>query len=342
MPTEYSHHYSLDMELDLGHAWVANLGYEGSSSHHLLYDYDANALGQIMGAPQNPLVNSVNTFGSTGKSNNNMMLAGLKHQFSHTFSAEAQYTWAHSMDTNSGPYFRDAYLYNPRYSYGRSDFDINQSFKLFGVWQPVLFHSSHAWAEKFAGGWSLSGIMTLHSGYGWTPVYQAPHQIYCNTCNYGYQNLRPIYKGGAGNSTSNDAFKTGSNFANAGAPHTGANNDEFTNNYFSVPNYANAITDNPGEATNNYIPAPGIDRNSFPGPGYRNVDFTITKAFGLPNMKILGESARIEVKANMFNVFNLLNIDPSTISTNVINSNLGQASGALGSRAIDLQARFSF
>ncbi len=25
---------------------------------------------------------------------NNMMLAGLKHQFSHTFSADAQFTWA--------------------------------------------------------------------------------------------------------------------------------------------------------------------------------------------------------------------------------------------------------
>ena len=102
-----------------------------------------------------------------------MMLAGLKHQFSHTFSAEAQYTWAHSMDTNSGPYSRDAYLYNPRYSYGRSDFDINQSFKLFGVWQPVIFHGAKNWTEKIAGGWSLSGIMTFHSGYGWTPVYHS-------------------------------------------------------------------------------------------------------------------------------------------------------------------------
>ncbi len=224
MPTEYSHHYSFDMELDLGHAWVANLGYEGSSSHHTIYNYDATALGQILGAPQNPLVNSVNTFGSQGKSNNNMMLAGIKHQFSHTFSSEAQYTWGHSMDTDSGPYFRDPYLYNPKYSYGRSDFDINQSFKFFGVWQPVIFRGSHNWAEKAVGGWSLSGILTLHTGYGWTPVYQAPHQIYCNTCNYGYQNLRPTYLGGAGNSTGNNAFKTGNNFANSGTPYTdGAN-----------------------------------------------------------------------------------------------------------------------
>jgi hypothetical protein len=271
-----------------------------------------------------------------------MMLAGLKDQFAHTFSAEAQFTWAHSMDTDSGPYSRDAYLYNPGYSVGRSDFDVNKSFKLFGVWQPVIFHGAHNWAEKVAGGWTLSGIMTLHSGFGWTPVYTEPHQIYCNTCQYGYQSLRPHYLGGGGTSTSNDAFKTGSNFADPGTAVTGSNNNEFLNNYFMVPNYSNAITDNAGQSTNTYIPAPGLDRNSFPGPGYRDVDFTFAKAFGLPNIKLIGENAKFEIKANMFNAFNILNINPSSISNNIGNPGLGQAQSALGSRSVDFQARFSF
>jgi hypothetical protein len=342
MPTEYSHHYSLDVEMDLTHSWVANIGYEGSSTHHTLYDYDANALGDILGAPLNPLVNAVGTFGSQGKSNNNMMLAGIKHQFAKSYSLEAQYTWGHSMDTDSGPYTRDPYLYNPNYSYGRSDFDVNQSFKLFGVWQPVLFHGNHGWAEKVAGGWTVTGILSLHTGYGFTPVFQAPHQIYCNSCNYGYSNLRPTYLGTAGKSTSNDAFKTGSNFLNPGTVNTGTNSNEFSDNYFTIPDFSGAITDNAGQATNTYIPAPGIDRNSFPGPNYRNVDFTLSKAFGLPKIKVLGEGAKIEIKANVFNLFNLLNIDPTTISTDISSSNLGQASAALGSRKIDLQARFNF
>ena len=342
LPTEYSEHFSLEIEYDLGHSLIANVGYEGGLGRHLLYNYDANGLGEIQGDPLNPLVNGINTFGSSGTSNNSMMLAGLKHQFSHTFSAEAQFTWAHSMDTDSGPYSRDAYLYNSAFSYGRSDFDINKSFKVFGVWQPVIFHGSNAWAEKIAGGWSLSGIMTLHSGFGWTPGYTEPHQIYCNTCNYGYANLRPHYLGGAGKSTSNDAFKTGSNFPNPGTANTGTNNDEFSNNYFEIPNYADAITDNPGQSSTYFIPPPGLDRNTFPGPGYRDVDLTIAKAFGLPSMRVLGENAKIEIKANMLNVFNLLNINPSSLSTNIQSSNLGQAGGALGSRTIDFQARFNF
>jgi hypothetical protein len=310
--------------------------------HHLNYNYDANGYGYIYGAAFNPLVNSIDTFGSMGKSNNNMMLADLKHQFAKTFSVESQYAWGHSMDTDSGPYFRDAYIFNTRYSYGRSDFDINQSFKLFGIWQPVIFHGSNNWAEKVVGGWTISGILTLHTGYGWTPIYSAPHQLYCNECNYGYQNLRPYYRGGAGRSTSNAAFKTGSNFSSPGTANTGTGQDQFINNYFYMPNYANAIADNSGQLAAPFVPAPGIDRNSFAGPGYRDIDLNIAKAFGLPKMPILGENSKIEIKANMLNAFNLLNIDPSTISTNIANSNLGQASSALGARIIDFQARFSF
>jgi Carboxypeptidase regulatory-like domain len=342
LPTEYTQHYSLDTQWNIGHAWVATLGYVGSSTHHTQYNYDGNAFGQIMGAPLNPLVNSINTAGSQGKANNNMMLAGLKHQFSHTFSLEAQYSWAHSMDTNSGPYFRDPYLYNTRYSYGRSDFDINQGFKVFGVWQPVIFRGSHSWAEKVAGGWTVAGIATFHSGYGWTPIYTAPHQIYCNSCNYGFQNLRPIYRGGGGRSTSNDAFKSGSNFLNPGTADTGTNQDQFTNNYFIVPNYANAIADNAGQTAASFIPPPGLDRNSFLGPKYRDVDLNLAKAFGLPSMRVIGENARIEIKANVLNLLNLLNINPTTVSNNIGNANLGQATGALGARIIDFQARFSF
>jgi multidrug efflux pump subunit AcrB len=59
-------------------------------------------------------------------------------------------------------------------------------------------------------------------------------------------------------------------------------------------------------------------------------------------MRVLGENARIEIKVNALNVFNLLNINPSDISTNIANANLGVASGALGSRTVDFQARFSF
>jgi len=343
LPTEYEQHYSLEIDQELGHAWVANLEYMGSVGRNLVWDYDANGWGVVtQGAALNSLVNSVNTFGDLGKSHNNMMLAGVKHQFTQSFSLDAEYTWAHSFDMNSGPYFRSPYIFNTSYSYGTSDFDIRNYFKLYGVWQPVLFHSGHQFLEKVAGGWALSGIMTLHSGYGWTPYYTAPHQIYCNVCNYGYPSLRPIYLGGGGTDTSNKAFENGTNFTNPGTMNTGTNNNMFSDNYFVVPDYSSAIADNPGQIAGLSLPAPGIGRNNFHGPSYRDIDLNLAKSFGLPETRLLGDAAQITIKANMFNAFNLLNINPSSLSTNIQSSNLGQAGSALGSRMIDFQARFSF
>ena len=342
LPTTYVEHYSLETDMELSHGWVANIGYTGSTGKHLNFNYDANAYGVLQGAALNPLISSINTFGSQGRSKNNMLLAGLKHQFSQTFSLDAQYTWAHSFDTNSGPYYRSAYLYNTDYAYGQSDFDIRNEFKLFGIWQPVIFHGENNWKEKIVGGWTISGILTAHTGYGWTPIYTAPHQIYCNECNYGYQSLRPYYNGKALHSTSNNAFKTGSNFPNPGTATTGDNNNEFIDNYFTVPDYTAAIADNPGQFATAFVPPPGIGRNTFLGPNYRDVDMNLAKSFGLPKMPVLGENARFEFKANFLNIFNMLNIDPTTISTNIANPGLGQATAALGSRVIDFQARFSF
>jgi hypothetical protein len=110
-----------------------------------------------------------------------------------------------------------------------------------------------------------------------------------------------------------------------------------------VPNFAAAVAGGsfPGVAAG-LPPAPGLARNSFTGPGYRDVDLTVTKAFGLPTMPVLGESAKIEIRVDAFNLFNLLNFNPTSVSSNITSSNFGQATAALGSRTVSLQARFSF
>lgn len=348
MPTAYSEHYSLGAEYDLGHHLIASLGYQGSSSHHLITQYNANAVAAADGLTLNPLVTYVDYYGNGASSNNNMMIATLKHQFAHQFSADAQFTWAKSMDNGSGPYEEDPYPYNRHYSYGRSDFNIGKAFKLYGMWQPVFFHGSHSWMEKVAGGWSLSGILNLHSGFGWTPVYYASSPFYYNGS--GYNTMRPNYLGGAGNSTSNDAFKSGpgvGNGENKNFPDIDSTvvstTTSYSNKYFSVPDYSKALAGSsyPGVASA-LPPAPGIARNSFNGPGYRDVDFTMTKGFGLPKLPYLGDNAKFEIRMDAYNLFNLLNFDPGSISSNITSTNFGQASSALGSRTIDLQARFSF
>jgi len=300
-------------------------------------------LAAAQGVPLNLGVTNIDYYGAGNNSNNNALLAGLKHQFSHSFLLDAQYTWAKAMDNGSQPYYENPYVYNNRLSWGRADFNVGNAFKLYGLWQPKIFTGDHAWLEKVAGGWSLSGIFNLHTGFPWTALYTASGSLYYTGSPYGA--LRPgAYLGGAGHDTSNDAFKSGPGGAHAGP------NKNFPQGglaYYSIPSFTSAGGTFP--ATAPAPPAPGVARNSLNGPNYNDVDATITKGFGLPKLPVLGENAKIEVRADVFNLFNKLNlvgggadIVNKGINNQINSANFGQAQGAMGSRTVELQARFSF
>ena len=82
------------------------------------------------------------------------------------------------------------------------------------------------------------------------------------------------------------------------------------------------------------------------------MDASLSKAFGLPNNKVLGENAKFEFRADFYNVFNKLNLNLAQIDNNLgtvnpngsvtPNSDFGVIRQALGSRTVQLQARFSF
>ncbi len=69
---------------------------------------------------------------------------------------------------------------------------------------------------------------------------------------------------------------------------------------------------------------------------------TAAKSFGLPNNRVLGENAKLELRMDAYNVFNNLNLNPNSISNNISNSNFGVAQSALAARVVALTARFSF
>ena len=325
LPTMRVHHYSLDAQYDLGHQFVASLGYQGSLSRDTFFHENPLAVPATSGDTFNPRIGGGDFWGVNGRANYNAMLAELKHQFSRQFMADAQFTWAKSMDTSSAPYSEQPYPFNPSLNYGRSDYNVGKAFKLYGVWQVVLFHGSNSWMEKIAGGWSLSGIFNLHSGFPWSPMVSVTGgNTYCGQCGYG--SLFPAASlGGAGTSTSNGAFKTvaNSNFPNGGAT------------YFSPATYAAFFG-------TTLPPSPGVHRNSLNLPGYKDVDLTLAKAFGLPKAPVLGENAKLELRIDAYNLFNNLNLNPNQISNNIGNSNFGTITGGLAARVVTLGARFSF
>jgi len=330
------YHYSLDFQDQLPFNMVFTLGYQGNQTRHLLVHNNLNAIAAAHGLAFNPKVNFLNFWDNSGSANFNAGIATLTHNFSRGFQASAQYTWAKAMDENSGPYFQDPYPYNTHAAYGRSDYNVQNAFKLFGLLQPVFFRGSHSWIEKIAGGWSLSGIWNIHSGFPYNPFYNTNDLYYQGS---GYGQLRPAgIIPGAGTSTANSAFQHSIN------PNYGGDGTKF----FAAPSYV------PGAAfpLTAAAPLPGIRRNSLNGPGYNDVDGSLAKAFGLPRIPGMGENAKFEIRADIYNLFNKTNINGQSINGNLgsvapngtvtPNSNFGVAGSALGSRTVQLQARFSF
>jgi hypothetical protein len=355
VPTTYFHHFSLDIQQEFPKLFVFTLGYQGSLGRHLISHQTPNASGVVEGVALNQLVTTGDYWINAGSSRNHALLASLNHPFSHGLSAQAQFMWSKSQDTDgSGPYSEDPYYpLNHGLTYGRSDYDISKSLKIFGTWQPVFFHGGNHWAEKIAGGWALSGIFSFHTGFPYSALYNLPSSMYCNTCNYSQ--VRASYLGGALSDHSNSAFINNTNFAgqavgvnktialvNGNATTTVA----YSNRFFNVANFQNAIQLQSATAAVSPTAAlpnlPGSQRNIFVGPNYHNLDVSLAKAFGLPKLSVLGESARFEIRANALNLFNILNLNPSNINNVVDSGTFGQDTTPLGSRSVTFSARFQF
>lgn len=334
LPSSYTYRYSLETQYILGHNWVATIGYQGSTSRHLTRQYNLNFL-YSQEVALNPHVNNVDFYANDANANFNALLTELHHQFSSSFELDGQYRYSRSMDDGSNNFAVDNFQFDPRLAWGPSDYDATHYFKVWGIWSPTIFRGSNSWLEKVVGGWSVSGILNAHSGYPWTPVFNNINGE--STCDLIYiggacangstGNLRPAaYLGGAGHDYSNSTFMTpGGNFPNGGPA------------YFAQPFYQ------PGPAFPDVGPlpgVPGVSRNSFRGPRYFDVDATLSKSFGLPAMRVLGENAKIEFRANFYNLFNNLNL--TNMDAVITDSNFGSAQDALAGRTIELQARFSF
>lgn len=327
--TQQVHHYSLELQGDLGHQMVATATYQGSSAHHLVYHEDSYLRGAYQGYAFNTQTNYIENFGDTGNSNYNALILDLKHNMAHNFSLDASFTYAKSMDDNSGPYTIDPYSYNPLYLRAASDFNVGKALKIFGVYNPKFYYGTNRFAKVMLNGFNVSGIYNLHTGFPWTPT------VNYNTDAYyigsGYNTLRPTaYLGGAGNDRSNRGY-----ISSGLAPNFSRGGRAYFSAYSTAQITGVAFPNRP-----TFFPVPGVGRNSLIGPRYQALDATLTKAFGVPN-RYLGERTGLEFKADAFNVFNNTNLS-SSINNNIDGATFGTSSAGLAGRQVQLQVRVSF
>jgi carboxypeptidase family protein/TonB-dependent receptor-like protein len=314
VPTPYVYTYSIEGQYQLPAKLVAEVGYQGSQSRKLVRLVNQRFLYTDTFLFDNILFPTPDTNASY-----NALIARLTRRFSGGVQFDAVYRFAKSTDVVSydGPTANTnpTYPLDVRQEVGASDYDVRHNFVASGLWELPIFRNRNDLAGSILGGWQVSGILTAHTGFPWTPVIgQCVSTRGPSICP-----ARPnSYNGGAGSDTSNDAFINGTNFPGGGAA------------FFST-------------AAPVGFQLPGIRRNSFRGPRYFNIDMTVSKKFGLSSF--LGEGRFFEVKANFFNVFNLLNLQPfnfNSPSTQVTNALFGRAERGLAGRVVEIQGRFNF
>jgi hypothetical protein len=323
VPTPYVYAYSFDGQYSLPHKLTADVGYQGSASRKLV-----RLVNQRFIFPNDP-----GAFFATGvffptpdaNASYNALLATLSRRFSQGLQFTANYKWSKSIDIVSsdevGAPTNPTFPLDVRQERGPSDYDVRHSFVASALYELPFLRNRKDALGALLGGWQISTIATYHTGFPWTPVIgncpSTNRPVVCPA--------RPTaYFGGAGTDTSNDAFISGSNFP--GGP----------SRFFSTIG-ATGFGPTAGML-------PGIGRNSFRGPRYRDIDLTFSKRFGLA--RLLNEGANLEIRANFFNVFNLLNLQPFAFDTDSTHidrpATFGRAPGALAGRVIEFQGRFSF
>jgi outer membrane receptor protein involved in Fe transport len=317
-PLPYVYGYSLETQIQLPAQTVAILGYQGSMSRHLIRIYDANL---VFDTPQATPAQANPAFfiSPDTTANYNSLNVSVNRRFANRFQAGFKYRWSKSLDEVSfgqpDASVNETFPRNLRSEYGPSDFDVRHFVVLSGVWELPNPLSKKQGLAPLLGGWQLSGVLTYHSGFPWTPIdnncLQTPGQQFICP-------IRPVaYNGQAGSSTSNDTFLTKNGNFPGGGP-----------NFFTL------------------TPAgpPGVGRNSFRGPNYQSVDMTFGKNTRLPR---LGENTNLQIRLNAFNVFNKTNLAPFTFNTpsTVVQDPFFGTAGrtpALAGRVLELQGRITF
>jgi hypothetical protein len=257
--------WTFKVEQQISQSTALGLGYVGSHGYHELLSVDANEpIPTIMsgtvsypsGAPlANPALANTTTWLSEGLSSYNALQIDVSRRLSQGFQIRGTYTWSKSLDDGTAlnssvganaPGFV-MYPGNPKWDWSRANSDarhiaaINSSYELpFGEGKKFL-RDVHGLAQKLAGGWTLSGIETLQSGFPFTP------QLGFNPTNNGDSRnpIRPSW---------NPAFN--------GQVMEGSPNQYFNPNAFMLPT--------PGTYGN-------AGRNVLVGPGMATTDLSLAK-----------------------------------------------------------------
>ncbi|HJZ73654.1 MAG TPA: hypothetical protein VKE51_18060, partial [Vicinamibacterales bacterium] len=280
--------YNVNVQRELAAGWAMMLGYAGSRGYNLVNAIEGNPVVPVVqadgtlffpaGAPRrNPAWSSIDYRMSNGRSTYNALQSSLMKRFGNGYQAQFSYTLSKAMDNadaqvstdtlSSSVYPQNPYDLNAEWAVAA--FDARHVFSANATWELPEFRN-----RPLLSGWQLNAIVSLHTGYPFTPSIQTPNWSRSGNISTNAED-RPNVKPG----TDPSGLITGD-----------------PNHWFDV----SAFELQPRGTLGN------TPRNFLRGPGFANVDLSLVK-----NQALAGNT-RVQIRLEVFNLFNRANFATPT------------------------------
>ncbi len=330
---QFSQQWNVFLERRLTAGMSAQIGYVGNRATNLVTPVEGNQALPGIGDPSTwaakntrrplfgvlPLVTTIATTASRGRSEYNSLQASVRQRFNKGLEFMASYTWAKGMTNNRGFYGQfggpssggslateGAYwqnTYNPDADWGPMFYDLRHNFVLSGAYD-LPFGKGRKWGSNWSGaantllgGWKVAGIYQARTGFPITVIDGRARSL----------------QGERGAERPNCV----------GNPKPA---DQSIAKWLDINAFQAAALGTFGNCP------VGVARM----PGYQNVDLTLSKRFEM------GGSRGLEFRVEAFNAFNHPGFGPPARDLSVPNT-FGQITSTVSSpRVIELVAKFSF
>ena len=300
--------YNLNVQQSFGPKIIAQIGYIGNESRKLLGTVDINqAATSPLGSPnttaqayaqqasrpyfaQYPTYGNINQLGTIATGNYNSLQMTLRLADLHGLSAQASYTWGHTLDEVSASRSLLPQDSNDlKADYGNSDLDTRNNFTA------SLSYSIPAFSrgpKRLTEGWVANSLITLHGGQPFT-VYNSSDTSGTN------ENAQRVNLVG-------DPLAGIDRKFHAATASSGATEQWINPAAFAVPLNGTFGT---------------MRRNQLFGPGFSDVDISLFKTTAIT------ERVRLQLRAELFNAFNHYNFAPPD---NILGGGFGQLNDTIG------------
>jgi hypothetical protein len=281
--TPYVHSYFLGFSSSALPGWTIEADVLGSSGHKLITT-------DLLNRGLNPNLGLISYRANQGSSNYTALMTVARYR-SRRAQLQAAYTWSHTIDNQSEVLRSDYFNVNPvrltvaetridvsafsrqfdsSGDRGNSDFDQRHNLVFFSIWDlPQV--SGPRWLRAVTGGWTASQIAAFRSGVPYTVfAYGSPADPIIN-------NRANLIDMSAAESVEALPVPTG-----------------------GVRLLSSAGFTRPAAGT-----LGNTGRNAFRGPGFYNIDASLSRSFTLPWRS---EGVRLTFRADVFNILNHTNL----------------------------------